>query len=388
MLRDEWHLSEQEAARCSAALLPGERVLLVTRPRVQLPLVEVLSRLVPGVVLLGGLGYMLWQLPGFWWLVAVIQLPFWLLAGFLLVSPRLQQRRRARTLYLLTDRRVVVLEPDFLGRERVVAYPLRPDPVREILRHDGGYGDIVFTYEYRWQIGVRIHWGPRPVGFIDVPEVEKVAALVAEQVAAAPAAAVPPPAALPPTLAGLPTETDSWGNPRPQPMNRMVMIAMGALFLVPGLVFVSLGVVFHRQEARFVNEGVRTTATVQGVRAHYVEPSTSHSSRHSHHARRHHNSGIRITVREQEPSGTWTYFPTLRFTDAAGVVHEFESSTGSPDANYPTGHQLEVVYLPADPSRVRLAGDSSKVGIGFIIAGSLASIIGSAFLVGGLQMKK
>jgi len=246
----------------------------------------------------------------------------------------------------------------------------------------------VFTYEQRWQIGARIHRGPSPVGFIDVPEVDTVAALVAEQVAVAPAAAVPPPAAQPPTLAGLPTETDSWGNPRPQSMNRTVMIAMGALFLVAGLVFVPLGVVFHRQEARFVNEGVRTTATVQGVRAHYVEPASSQSSRHSHHSRRHHNSGLRITVREQEPSGSWTYFPLLRFTDAAGVVHEFESSTGSPDANYPTGHQLEVVYLPTEPSRVRLAGESSKVGIGFIIAGSLASIIGAGLLAGGLQMKK
>lgn len=388
MLRDEWNLSAREAARCSAALLPGERVLLLTRPRVQLSLVEVLSRLVPGVALVAGLGYMLWQLPGFWWLVAVIQLPFWLLAGFLLVSPRRLRRRRARTLYLLTDRRVVVLEPDLLGRERVVAYPLCPDPVREILRHDDGYGDIVFTYEQRWQIGVRIHRGPMPVGFIDVPDVDTVAALVAEQVAAAPAAAVPPPAAQPPTQAGLPTETDSWGNPRPQSMNRMVMIAMGALFLVAGLLFGSLGVMFHRQEARIVNEGVRTTATVQGVRAHYVEPSSSHSSRHSHHSRRHHNSGIRITVREQEPAGSWTYFPRLRFTDAAGVVHEFESYTGSPDANYPTGHQLEVVYLPADPAQVRLAGESSKVGIAYIIAGSLAGIIGAGLLAGGLQMKK
>ena len=388
MLRDEWNLSAREAARCSAALLPGERVLLVTRPRVQVPLVEVLSRLVPGVALVAGLGYMLWQLPGFWWLVAVMQLPFWLLAGFLLESPRRLRRRRARTLYLLTDRRVVVLEPDFLGRERVVAYPLCPDPVREILRHDDGYGDIVFAYEQRWQIGARIHRGLMPVGFIDVPEVDTVAALVAEQVAVAPAAAVPPPAAQPPTLAGLPIETDSWGNPRPQSMNRTVMIAMGALFLVAGLVFVPLGVVFHRQEARFVNEGVRTTATVQGVRAHYVEPASSQSSRHSHHSRRHHNSGLRITVREQEPSGSWTYFPLLRFTDAAGVVHEFESSTGSPDANYPTGHQLEVVYLPSDPAQVRLAGESSKVGIAFIIAGSLASIIGAGLLAGGLQMKK
>ena len=96
MMRDEWNLSEQEAARCSAALLPGERVLLLTRPRVQLPLVEVLSRLVPGVALVAGLGYMLWKLPGAWWLMAVIQLPFWLLAGFLLVSPRLQRRRRTK----------------------------------------------------------------------------------------------------------------------------------------------------------------------------------------------------------------------------------------------------------------------------------------------------
>lgn len=387
MLRDEWKLSEQEAARCSAALLPGERVLLVTRPRPTMHPLDAAFRVLSGLVLVAGLVYMLWRVAQVWWLMLVLPLPFWLLAGFLLVSPRFHRWRRERTLYLLTDRRVVVLEPDLLGRERVVAYPLRPDPVREILRRDDGYGDIVFTYEQRWQIGVRIHRGPMPVGFIDVPEVDTVAALVAEQVAAAPAAVVPPPAAQPPTLAGLPTETDSWGNPRPQSMNRTVMIALGALFLVAGLLFGSLGGVFYRQEARFVNEGVRTTATVQGVRAHYVEPSSSHSSRHSHHSRRHHNSGIRITVREQEPAGSWTYFPLLRFTDAAGVVHEFESSTGSPDANYPTGHQLEVVYLPADPAQVRLAGESSKVGIAFIIAGSLAGIIGAGLLAGGLQMK-
>ncbi len=239
--------------------------------------------------------------------------------------------------------------------------------------------------------GIRVsrrHRGPRPVGFIDVPEVDTVAALVAEQVAAAPAAAVPPSAAKPPMLAGLPVETDSWGNPRPQSMTRVVMIAAGSIVLVAGLFFGSLGVVFHRQETRFVKEGVRTTATVQGVRAQYVEPSTSHSPRHSHHSRRHHNSGIRITVREQEPSGTWTYFPTLRFTDAAGVVHEFESSTGSLDANYPAGHQLEVVYQLADPAQVRLAGESSKVGIAFIIAGAFACIIGAAFLAGGLMTKQ
>lgn len=362
--------------------------LLVSRPRTPMDSLEAASRVISGLVLVAGLVCMLWLAAQVWWLMLVLPLPFWVLAGFLLVSPRLHRRRRSRTLYLLTDRRVVVLEPDLLGSERVVAYPLRPDPVREILRHDGGYGDIVFTYEQRWQLGGRIHFGPRPVGFIDVPEVEKVAALVAEQVAAAPVAAAPPPAALPPTLAWLPTETDSWGNPRPQSMNRTVMIAMGALFLVAGLAFATLGVVFHRQEARFVKEGVRTSATVQGVRAHYVEPSTSHHSRHSHHSRSEHNPGIRITVREQESSGSWTYFPTLRFTDAAGVVHEFESSTGSPDANYPTGHQLEVVYLPADPAQVRLAGESSKVGIGFIIAGSLAGIIGAGLLAGGVQMKK
>lgn len=381
MLRDEWNLSEQEAARCSAVLQEGERVLLLTRPRAQMNPLEAAFRVLSGLVLVALLGYMLWQMEQVWWLVLVLPLPFWALAGVLLVSPRLHRRRRERTLYLLTDRRVVVLEPGLLSRERVVAYPLRPDPVREVRRHDGGYGDIVFTYEQRWLLGPRIHRGPSPVGFIDVPEVDKVAALVAEQVAVTPAAA-PQPAAQPPTLAGLPAETDSWGNPRPQAMNRMVMIAMGSLFLAAGLLFASLGVVFHRQEARFVKDGVRTTATVQGVRAHYVEPSSSHRSR------RPHNSGIRITVREQKASGSWTYFPRLRFTDAAGVEHEFESSTGSPEANYPTGHQLEVVYLPADPSCVRLAGDSSKLGLGFIIAGSLASIIGAGLLAGGLMMKR
>ena len=127
-------------------------------------------------------------------------------------------------------------------------------------------------------------------------------------------------------------------------------------------------------------EGVRTNDTV--VRLN-VSHHTSSSSRH------HTGNGVTVRVGSgRNRRESCTYFPVLQFTDAEGVVHEYESTTGSSTYNYPVGHQLPITYLPAAPSRVRI--DDGGVGIGFVftLAGSFALLIGGAILVGGLVMKK
>lgn len=379
---EETDFSPEEEKRCKTALQAGERVLLVAKPRVEMDVVDAWFRRISGCVLLGIMVQMLWQAQWAGWLLLPAALPACLLGGYLLMSPKLHRRSRERTVYLLTDRRVLVLEAKVPFGERTVAYPLNPDPVREVRRSSDGYGDIVFTYEQRWQLGRRIHRGPSPVGFIDVPEVDKVAQMIARQVELTPAAQ-PLPAAQPPAWAGLPTETDSWGNAVPTNASRGVMIAVGALFLGVCTLFLSLGIWFLVQDAAFEREAVRTTATVVSVRQE--ERKADHNRRH----RRHRNSGITIHVGENSaPRMYYVYYPLLQYQDAAGTVHLVESDTGSTELNLPVGQQVEIMYLPASPAEVRMCDKGPGMGAIFTFLGAFGVIISGGVLAGGLMMKK
>lgn len=379
---EEPDFSPEEEKRCKAALQEGERVLLVAKPRAEMDVVDVWFRRISGGIVLGIMVNVLCQVQWAGWLLLPFLLPLCLLGLYVMLSPRLHRRCRERTVYLLTDRRVLVLEAKVPFGERTVAFSLRPDPVREVRRSGNGYGDIVFTYEQRWQLGPRIHRGPSPVGFIDVPEVDRVAQMIARQVELTPAAQ-PQPAAQPPAWAGLPTETDSWGNAVPTNASRGVMIAVGAVFLVVCTLFLSLGIWFLVQDAAFEREAVRTTATVVSVR----QEERKHEN--SHHRRRHRNSGVSIHVGERGASRVYyVYYPLLQYQDAAGMVHQVESDTGSSELNLPVGHQVEIMYLPGAPAEMRMCGKGPGIGAIFTFIGAFGCIIGGGVLAGGLMMKK
>ena len=377
----DWNLSPKENARIQTVLLDDERVVLVTRPRPQMDIVEAVGRVFSGVMLLVMLAYALCQMQQIWWLVLAFVSPLILFAAWLISSPARYRRQKERTLYLLTDKRVLMLEPKGIFGERVVAYPLQPNPVKAVQHGDDGYGDIIFAYEQHWEIFPKMRHRTTPVGFIEVPEVVQVEQLIAAQVEATPPA-VPLPAAQPPTLAGLPTETDSWGNPVATSMQRPVMITLGILFLLFDAVFLVIGILMLRSDARLEKEGVRTMATVLSVRK---EESAS-----SNHHRRHH-SGSHVSIRVDDSSkrsSGYCYFPRLQFVDAAGVAHEFDSSTGSSAYDFPVGHQVEVIYLPQDPAQAQIVDKGPTMGQIFTLIGGLGCVIGAGLLAGGLMMKK
>ena len=193
----DWNLSPKDNARVQSVLQDDERVVLVTRPRPQMDIVEVFGRVFSGVVLLGMLAYALYQMAQVWWLVLVFVSPLILYAAWLISSPARYRRQKERTLYLLTDKRVLMLEPKGIFGARVVAYPLQPNPVKAVQHGDDGYGDIIFAYEQHWEIFPKMRHRTTPVGFIEVPEVVQVEQLIAAQVAATPPAE-PLPAAQPP----------------------------------------------------------------------------------------------------------------------------------------------------------------------------------------------
>lgn len=375
----DWNLSPKDNARVQAVLRDDERVVLVTRPRPQMDIVEAVGRVFSGVMLLVMLAYALCQMQQIWWLVLAFVSPLILFAAWLISSPARYRRQKERTLYLLTDKRVLMLEPKGIFGERVVAYPLQPNPVKAVQHGDDGYGDIIFDYEQHWEIFPKMRHRTTPVGFIEVPEVVQVEQLIAAQVEATPPA-VPLPAAQPPTLAGLPTETDSWGNPVATSMQRPVMITLGILFLLFDAVFLVIGILMLRSDARLEKEGVRTMATVLSVRKE-----ESLSSNH------HHRSGTHVSIRVDDSSkrsSGYCYFPRLQFVDAAGVVHEFDSSTGSSAYDFPVGHQVEIIYMPQDPTQAQMVDKGPTMGQIFTLIGGLGCVIGAGLLAGGLMIKR
>lgn len=218
---EEWGLSAQEAARVSSLVAPDEELLLVAKPRVAPPLVSTVVQMLPGLLVTAGACCAVWWAGAEWWPLALFLGPVWAIAVASLSAPLWYRWRMERTLYLLTNRRVVVVEPRWSG-VRVLDLPLYPNPVREVVRGKDGCGDIVFTWARRWHPAY-LREVTCPVGFIAVPQVERVARLIAAQVEGA-AVSRPVP------LVG-----------RVAPPNRVVNAVVGVLFAGVAVCVVALG---------------------------------------------------------------------------------------------------------------------------------------------------
>ena len=71
----DWNLSPKDNARVQAVLRDDERVVLVTRPRPQMDIVEAVGRVFSGVMLFVMLAYALCQMQQVWWLVLAFVSP-------------------------------------------------------------------------------------------------------------------------------------------------------------------------------------------------------------------------------------------------------------------------------------------------------------------------
>lgn len=112
-----------------------------------------------------------WDKPGHL-LILLFMLPFWLASvGFILCPWRLRTIA-ARSVYVLTNRRALVLAPSlFLLHPTQKEYPLEGGLIREVREAADGSGDVVLGYEERHsKNGVRY----TPVGFMHVPQVRRV----------------------------------------------------------------------------------------------------------------------------------------------------------------------------------------------------------------------
>ena len=137
-------MTQDEQTRLQAELLPGETLLWHGRP--QQPVVNSAT------------------------------LPLFLLAPLcplLLIFPLMQQRQLRRTLYVLTDRRILVYRANWWRGVKRNAWPLEPGIITARVQRPGGRGDLVMEYTYGHRIS-------EDKGFLNVPESQRVARLVDE----------------------------------------------------------------------------------------------------------------------------------------------------------------------------------------------------------------
>ena len=108
-------------------------------------------------------------------------LPF---AILLCVIPWFRKCYKRRTLYLVTDRRCIILTPRLLPGMNCKSYPLEPNRIKEYEIFSGGVGNIVFDYDDSATHDT-CHSDPedrRPLGFLDQPQCKRVVTLIRKQI--------------------------------------------------------------------------------------------------------------------------------------------------------------------------------------------------------------
>jgi hypothetical protein len=110
--------------------------------------------------------------PGLFKLFPLFGVPFVLIGIGMLTTPIWIRRRAAKTVYMITDQRAVVMSEGLRGKTRVESYA--PAQLQSVTReqHADGSGDIIFeTRAWRDSDGDR---RTHRVGFFAVPEVKIV----------------------------------------------------------------------------------------------------------------------------------------------------------------------------------------------------------------------
>jgi len=163
-------------------LQSGERIVWMDRP-------------VPGIFASRANGLMLFGIPWtafaiFWtvtatrtftggefgnmgWLFALFGMPFILIGMRMLTGPYWERRRAARTAYVITDRRAMILEAGWRGGMKVRSFDseaLRVDLQRQ--QNPNGTGDVIFKQELRRTNQGRTR--TTKIGFLAVRDVKGV----------------------------------------------------------------------------------------------------------------------------------------------------------------------------------------------------------------------
>ncbi len=368
MMQNHESGANADVLQAQAVLVENEEAVLVVRPRISLSRGRAFLLLLPSVI---ALLWVLWatlSLGADCWVPLVFGSPFLLIAGVLGMSPLWHRVQMARTVYMLTNRRVVILAPVGLQGSRCVSFPLRPSPVLKVVKRRGGYGDIIFAWERRWQLGARVYSLASPVGFMDVPQVARVLQMLEEQVAA-----LPEDAALSAVEGVEPLPMNRQGRPRVLTVERAFALWVGGACCGVSLLLLLHGASALPGELGFRENAVTTTGTVLSLRRELHEFSP-------------HVLSEKVGV--LQPNGVRRhyfamYYPTVRFTDEKGRTHTVECPVAQPTSKLPPNRQMTISYHRRNPAWLAM-GKPSRRGMTFCILSLLAFIVGVAIASAGL----
>ena len=357
-----------EPARLRRILLEGEELKLVVQPRLGMRRGSLLAVMLPAAVMLALLLYAVLGMQGAGAVVVLCGVPFWLLACVLLVAPLWYRWYMARTLYLLTDRRVLIVEPQLLRRERARCFPLRPNPVQKVVHHGGDYGDIIFAWEYRWRPGPYMFSPVEPVGFMAVPQVLRVVSMLEEQVAAVPAEAEMLPAA------GVkPLPLDRRGRPRACTLERMSAMWLGVGACVVSFFLLLVGAFRLPQEQLLWGNTATTMATVHSLRREVSDWNTHVNAERESYRTKNGTRRAKFVL----------YYPTMRFQDAAGVEHLVELSEPQKRWHMQLDSKHQITYNRDNVQQICI-GKPSQRGLAFCLNSPLLFLVGAAFVAAGI----
>lgn len=357
-----------DVVRVQSVLQVEEQVVLLARPRAGMPVGQAALLVLPGVLVAWAIVYGAVMLREDCWVLLLFGLPFLLMAAVVLMSPLWHRRCTARTLYVLTNRRVLIFAPEGLRRERVVSMPLGADLVRKVQKC-GGYGDIIFAWERRWQPGARVYSPVQPVGFLAVPQPERVEQMIAEQVAALQADIE-----LPPVEGVQPLTVNGKGRVRAFSGVEGLLMWGGVVCCALSFLFLMWGVHSLQREIPFGRNSVKTYATVKSLRKEVSMWNSPRSEREK--------------VRSGRYAGRYqfaSYYPTVQFVDESGAAHTAEISTAQKRRHFRPGNKVMVSYNRLNPEQV-VPGKARVNGMGFCLGSCMLFLIG--FCIAVVLMKK
>jgi hypothetical protein len=120
-----------------------------------------------------------------------------------------------------------------------------------------------------------------------------------------------------------------------------IVVAMGVILVALSLVFVLIGVRLIQREGLYTSEGTTVEGTIASKR---VEERNG------------------IDRETKRPIVTRNYFLTLKFQVAEGREMEVENAVSRD--RWESSHErapIRVEYLPSDPAKSRITGDSQKL---------------------------
>lgn len=340
----EYDLSPKLRERIDAALEDTENLVLVTFPRWSWGNPTVLLFIVFGVFWLTIVSLATVSMvtePSIGGFECLFMIPFWVVGVGIVAGLLIYRARVLRTVYLITDKRAVVLRPSAFFRPKVLFWPLKPDMVKAVNERRGGYGDIVLGYK-----SYQVNNQPAPDGLLNVPEVRRVLSILQEQLHASGE-----------DIAQLPMPQSAVSTPAEVKKNARVKCLMGVLFACFGAVFCGAGIMMHVQQQEVLQHGVKTEATV--VKLH----------------------------RSEDSDGNTSYFPVVQFTDANGQELTVRGTWSN--CNVSKGDKVSIIYLPSRPDDFEIEGhENPLLPYAFIIMGGVVVVVGIGFFIYGLIVRK